>query len=230
MPRVKTGVLLLALLCGSASTTMAQFPNYAYLKGQYDGNALQLEIRVLRNQDIGTAVALDVYRGTLGLSACGPEVRITNEPIPWPSAPFPASVTLADDGVAPATTYWYRLRPVDAQRNAAAISSSFLATTGVALLSHAYVYFDMYGSPNGYWAQPCPQECVADGLLQTPLPAELIPYVDTSTYLLLYGEVVGVVSGYNSFWPLLRIDHAQPSMCLVAVAPAPWSSVKRLYR
>ena len=142
------------------------------------------------------------------------------------------SLQLTDAGVSPGAGYHYQARPVDAQRNPVETPFPIVgsATTGPALLAQAQVFFDPYGGLTGYFLLPCPQSCMADGILERPLPDELLPYVDTGTTLLLYGEVTGTASGYNSFFPKLRIDHAQPATCVVEVAPASWSLVKRMYR
>lgn len=233
MRRVSTAALLLGILCGTTSTVRAQdFPDFAFVTGGYDGSALQLEIRILWDGYRGAAVALDVYRSSYGLLGCGPEVRITDQPVPYPGPPYPASVRLTDAGVSPGTGYFYEARLVDARRNPVEQSLPIFgsATTGVALLAQAKVYFDRYGGLMGYWLIGCPQACMPEGPLESPLPNDLMPYVDTDTTLLLYGEVVDMVLAYNFFSPRLRIDHAQPAKCVVEIAPSSWSSVKHLYR
>ena len=233
MRRVSIAVFLLVLLSGTGSAVLAQdFPDFAYVIGQYDGSALQLEIRILADGYEGAAVALDVYRRSFGLQGCSPAVRITDEPIPYPGPPYPASLQLTDAGVSPGTGYSYTARLVDAERN---LQEQFIpiwghVTTGVALLGHGQVYFDRFGGSTGHYVFACPRACGPDGPLEQPLPDDLIPYVDTDSSLLLYGEVVGVVLQYNFFASRLRIDHIRPARCVVDVAPSSWSLVKRLYR
>lgn len=223
-------LMTFALLCGMASTAVAGSDAlYAYLKGDYDGSAVQIEIRIFRDEYRGDGVALDVYRSALGLLGCGPEIRITDHPIPCPSA-FPTSVTLTDASVTPGTGYKYDVRVVDAQRNPVGWSLPIggFATTGVALISHGMLFFDPFGGI-GYGLQICEAGCLADGHLLHP-PDELLQYVDTDTRLLLYGEVVGVGYAPQAWLATLRIDHGRPSSCVVDVAPATWGSAKRLYR
>jgi hypothetical protein len=129
--------------------------------------------------------------------------------------------------------YDYSVHAVDAERDPSAepISSGGLVTTGVALVSHSIIYLDQFGSPSGYQIHsPCPQECLGGGLLVHPIPDELLRYVDTGTPLLLYGEVVGVTLAYNFWFPVIRIDCARESDCVVNVEPRAWSSIKRLYQ
>jgi len=223
-------VLLIVCLCGTA-VAQNPFPDYAFLLGNYDGAALQLEVKIGYgfSLDPGNSVGFDLYRMTLATTECTQYVRITDHPISWPSS-LPATVNLTDAAVTPHTAYRYKIAPVDAQRNPAnLIETGGEATTGVALLTHGPIYADPYGSPSGYWCGPlCPLECVGDGRLL--LPVALLDYLDTGTSLLLYGEVVGVSFGANVYFSTFPIDHGVPTSCIVAVAPTTWSTVKHIYR
>jgi hypothetical protein len=235
MRRLQSSVLLVAVLIATPTFTWGQGDACydAYLQATYDGAAMQLLLSV-GNRNFGpmicrgNAVAFDVFRKTLGYE-CGSEERVTDEPLAWPVTADPVfEVGFTDPDVTSDTAYRYEARAVDAERNPAqGIMPPFggsvwgYGVVGVALLAHAQLF---WGDNFTLSVNSCPGECFADGLVRAT------PELPLGTTLLLYGNRVDVDYQSNLWWPLLVLTSTSPAPCIVAVEPARWSTVKRLYK
>ena len=230
-------VLALAVLVGTPASTRAQCYD-AYLVGWYDGAVVQLRLNVGQRTfanvcRYNNVVAFDVFRTALG-PQCGPDVRITDQPIPWPAQPDNQTVVLEleDPGVVANTGYRYEARPVDAERNPAGGLEPIYgyAVVGVAPMIHGEVHPECGPvTPCLQVAGVCPDECFAWGIVR--VPDELSGQVGTGTPLLLYVNAVTVTGPLvNQWWPVFSVVSGRIAPCVVAVAPLAWGSVKRLYR
>ena len=207
----------------------------AFLGATYDGTAMQLLLSVgHRNMGPGTcrgnAVAFDVFRTTLGY-ACGPEERVTDQPIAWPVTEGAEvfEVNLTDPDVTSDTAYRYEARPVDAERNPAQgelVGSVWgYGVVGVALLAHGRLW---EGDNFTVRLEGCPDECLPTGLVSVPgVTWEEVPWGSTVE---VYGNGVSPRYYSNTWLPFLEGTSISPAPCLVAVAPVGWSALKRLYK
>jgi hypothetical protein len=182
-------------------------------------------------------VGVDVFRRTLG-SQCGPPVRITEEPLPWNhQAVFDEPFVLADivdTGVTANTAYQYEAVAVDAQRNPVPGNSEVIlgfASTGVALIGHGILTRGPdCGISSVDMFSPCAGQCYASALAFS-VPPEAVPYFNSGTPLLIYGEFDGTFGGFcNSYIPVVNVSSVEESPCVVGVTPTTWGAVKMIYR
>lgn len=227
--------LLLAVLIVTPTLAWAQCdePYDAFLTATYDGTAIQGRLSLGHGRTWGpsicrgNAVAFDVFRTALGYQ-CGPEVRVTDPPIPWPvSEDDVFEITFIDPGVSPNTAYRYDARPVDAERNPAQGTGSVwgYGVVGVALLAHGLLEQSDFPWVN---VGGCPGECFVTGLVTgLEVPWNELPLGSTVN---LYGSSVYVIHQFNVWSTALWGTSISPSGCLVAVESLGWSTVKRLFK
>ena len=204
----------------------------AFLRATYDGTAMQLLLSVGHRTFgpgffRGNAVAFDVFRRVLGYE-CGPEARVTDQPLPWPCTEGPGvfEVRFSDPDVTTDTAYEYSVRPVDAQRDPA--QGTFetpvrgYGVVGVALLAHGQLD---EGDNFTVIIGTCPGECFPIGLV---FPAQVgLPW---GTTVNLYGDGVTEVYYSNLWIPSFHATSIVPALCIVAVEPVHWGTLKRLYK
>jgi len=231
MGRVFPPALLFVVPLAFAPRTEAQLADFGYITGRYDGESVQVELHLVTDGYEGLAAGFDVYRITLGVGECYTEHLTPQQPIAFPAAPFPTSITFSDASAQPNTAYHYLAYPVDAQhqRLPGGIPVRGEVTTGVALFAHGRIVYDAMIPGTGYGAFRCFGDCLSQETVLPP-PDAVMPFVGTGTPLRLYGTVANIISAYNTWIPVFRIDHGSPSDCAVAVTPATWSTAKRLYR
>jgi len=232
MRLLQSSCLFLAVLIVTPTFAWGQDQFYdAYLLATHDGTAMQLLLSLgQRNFGPGTtrgnAVAFDVFRSTMG-HECGPEERVTDQPIAWPVVQGPGNfeVSFTDPNVIPNTAYRYEARPVDAARSPAQgmlVSSVWgYGIVGVALLGHGeLIPFDNFT----VYVHTCQSECFPDGLVVGTSLMQL------GTTVILYGNRVGLTSQSNLWYPEFFATSANQAPCLVAVEPVGWSALKSLYK
>ena len=231
---------ILALLILYPTAALGQCPYrdlvIGYFLATYDGSAMQLRLDLENGlwwpgTHRGNAVAFDVFRRELGYD-CGPEVRLTDEPIAWPTECEAFVADLTDPDVSIDTAYEYEARPVDANRNPAGPAGSgqvvdafrTYGVAGTALLAHGYLE---PGDNFTRFVSTCPGECLADGVMLVPEQSE--PF-DLQRPVLVYGNRAGVTHYSNGWATTIYGTSVSNAPCLVAVEPTAWGTVKRLYR
>jgi hypothetical protein len=227
------GVLMLTPTFARGQCNEEEFYD-AFLRATHDGTAMQLLLSVgHRNFGPGfwrgNAVAFDVFRRTLG-HECGPEERVTDQPLPWPCMEGPGvfEVHFSDPDVTPDTAYEYEVRTVDAERNPAQglvqPPVRGYGVVGVALLAHGQL---VEGDNFTVMLAGCPAECFPTGLSSVS-PVEFgLPW---GTTVNLYGDGVSEHYYSNLWLPSFHVTSISPATCLVAVEPVRWSTLKRLYK
>jgi hypothetical protein len=206
----------------------------AYLLATYDGSAMQLRLslghRIFGPSTCrGNAVGFDVYRKTLGYE-CGAEVRVTDEPIAWPTVECSASadVSFTDPNVTLDTAYGYEARPVDAERNPAQgeqVSPVWgVGVAGTALLAHGLVH---QGDNFNVIVDPCPGECTASGIVRMSGVDWAALWGNTVE---VYGNNVGVEYYSNLWLTMMEGTSVRPALCVVSVERTGWGAVKVLYK
>jgi hypothetical protein len=228
------GASVLALLILRPTPASGQCPYRdavtGYVLATYDGTAMQVRLDLENGlwwpgTNRGNAVGFDIFRKQLGYE-CGPQVRVTAEPIAWPTECEVFEATLTDPDVALDTAYEYEARPVDAGRNPAqgegVYSIQSYGVAGTALLAHGHL---TQGDNFMMFVDSCPSECLAGGLLW---PDGSEPF-DPTRPVLVYGNRVGVTHYSNGWATTLFATSVRNAPCLVAVESVEWGTVKRLY-
>lgn len=233
---VLASVLALTILQAAPASGQCPYREVVigYFLATYDGSAMQLRLDLENGYwwpgtHRGNAVAFDVFRKKLGYE-CGPEERVTGEPIPWATECEAFVANLTDPNVPLDTAYAYEARPVDADRNPAQappgqVVDSFrtYGVAGTALLAHGYLN---QGDNFTLFVNSCPNECLGSGLLR---PTRYDTF-DLASPVVVYGDRVGVEYYSNGLATTLYATSVTNSQCLIAVEPVEWSTVKRLYK
>ena len=166
-----------------------------------------------------------VFRSQLG-SQCGPDILVTPQPLLFDSS---LHAEIVDAGVDPNKAYRYWAMPLGLPGNPN-VEIGYV-TTGVALIAHGTLYqapdCGISGVTSVIW---CESTCFLPALVWS-YPAEAVPYINTDTELLVYGEVAGLFGGFcNTQITTVTIASVEESSCIVAVRPSTWGAVKAVYR
>jgi hypothetical protein len=127
------------------------------------------------------------------------------------------------------------IRAVDSNRDPVTANPDVVAgyvTNGEALIGHGtIVAYPRCGYPGTMPVHlACPEECFPAFVGWHGISL-LYPHANTGRSVSVYGEVyTGWDCDTGAFTTLARVTRVEPSLCIVAVEPATWGSVKRLYR
>ena len=179
------------------------------------------------NQDHPEWVGFDVMRRVL--PACGPYVRVNDQIIPrLPEVGYTTAFGEPDNG----KTNEYRVVPVDANRQEVPLGGAFCAPCNAFTNCPHFSAPITVGTlvelaPGWVFVIPCPGTCYPGPYFEGGVPAELAPYVGTSTALAVFGSMgCGGVEGCA----INAVDHWQVVSCVTPVASKTWGQVKAIYR
>jgi hypothetical protein len=175
-----------------------------------------------------TPAGLDLYRRVTGFE-CGAFERLNPEPLPF--TPY-GDLDYVDGTTSPGNAYEYMIRAVDSNRDPVTANPDVwlgAVTNGEALIGHGMIGTD---NPCGYPAPylihlPCPEECLVHFVESGWV---LYPFANTGQSLSIYGTFSTAFNCEGYYTTFASVTRVEPSLCLVAVEPATWGDVKRLYR
>jgi hypothetical protein len=176
-----------------------------------------------------TPAGLDLYRRVIGFE-CGDFERLNPEPFPF--TPY-GDIDYLDGTTLPGNSYEYRIRAVDSNRDPVIANPEVrlgFATNGEALIGHGTIFtHNLCGYPGPYYVHAsCSEECFPGFVGWNFDP--LVPYANTGQTVSIYGAVWMLANCEGDYETFADITRVEPSTCLVAVEPATWGGVKRLYR
>lgn len=224
--------LILAILLASMLTSSPTVAQSLWTSAECGGTSITVSWNY---QDSGTMpefVGYDLYRQSL--SDCAELLRLNDQPFPRQPG-VPHGHTFVDGAIVQETMYRYEVVLVDANRDPIGIPAppnGFCdpcvreAWQSCPDLSAPLAHGTLWGDELFAFVIPCPNSCYSDWAMFEP-PAELLPLLNTSTAVLLWGTgACGTVEGC-----LMEVtDFAVVPCGAMPVEPSTWGAVKATYR